>query len=585
MLTVLVGLIVALSNNQDELELQPISNTSEFVEKDNQSPKKILNSYPTRIPRPVTELHSEEAANLDTLKRLRIGWKYEGTLDPPKELQATIVFLELLNRNTPGIEEMKKLGRVDLRIPLGQTVGVDPPFGCNSVAFRIGTQGVTQLASEKNLETWPFFQRFSISSSATASEEIVLRISGSATVSGVVINEETRRPEPEVKISLFREDEQLPIAVLVTGEDGAFEFKSIPDGFYGLITEKGGAFVCTSSDLWSLRIRTISEGMRSFRKDESFFDRTIGPAGALVVRLCGARSINGLILPLGEPAQIAGVVRDWEGKAVPDFYLTATLDETSTLVEVKTDNNGSFNIPNCPLGNWKIFLGRKNEASELNWPVTTRTNTTSHVALSLPKPKRVRVIAESMDGVPVPNVTFYIYKPRAAFGKLGGIQFPKTNGRGETELSGIIDTGVLVCLAPDLKSRWVPVDGKKSPKKIVRFGGQDVETVKFKFVRAARFLASLDFHVVAKDLPEGDHIKGFMVTFSANPKGPEVLQFNGDKLGEIDGYFKEEGPIFIRSVTVYLNSGKFIRCRVREYADIPLIADQKRSDLLVVRKK
>src|SRR5262249_12536223 len=72
--------------------------------------------------------------------------------------------------------------------------------------------------------------------------------------------------------------------------------------------------------------------------------------GFLAILLCGAT----LHAQAGSTAQISGVVKDTSGGVLPGADVTATQTETGLKRSTFTQANGSYTLPNLPIGPYRL---------------------------------------------------------------------------------------------------------------------------------------------------------------------------------------------------------------------------------------
>ncbi len=192
------------------------------------------------------------------------------------------------------------------------------------------------------------------------------RATGTATISGRVIDEITGQPVRRAVLSLGSADRGTRLA-MVTGDTGAFSFTNLPDGRFGLSANKPG-YVSTSYGA----------------------TRPNRPGTSIVVT--AGQQLTGLTIRLSPGAVITGTVRDRTGEPLSDArvsvlrqsvsYLTGERELASAGVlggfGVQTNDRGEYRVYGLPAGEYYIVvsvgIGIRNESelrevtqAELDW--------------------------------------------------------------------------------------------------------------------------------------------------------------------------------------------------------------------------
>lgn len=192
------------------------------------------------------------------------------------------------------------------------------------------------------------------------------RATGTATISGRVIDDVTGQPVRKAVLSLGSTDRGTRLA-MVTGDTGAFSFTNLPDGRFGLSANKPG-YVSTSYGA----------------------TRPNRPGTSIV--LAAGQQLTGLTIRMPPGAVITGTVRDRTGEPLSDARVSVLRQSVSYLTGerelapagvlggfgLQTNDRGEYRVYGLPAGEYYIVvsvgIGIRNESelrevtqAELDW--------------------------------------------------------------------------------------------------------------------------------------------------------------------------------------------------------------------------
>ena len=192
------------------------------------------------------------------------------------------------------------------------------------------------------------------------------RATGTATISGRVIDDVTGQPVRRAVLSLGSTDRGTRLA-MVTGDTGAFSFTNLPDGRFGLSANKPG-YVGTS------------------------YGATRPNRPGTTIVLAAGQQLTALTIRLPPGAVITGTVRDRTGEALADARVSVLRETVSYLTGERTlapagiggglgsstNDRGEYRMYGLPAGEYYIVasvgIGIRNESelrevtqAELDW--------------------------------------------------------------------------------------------------------------------------------------------------------------------------------------------------------------------------
>ena len=203
---------------------------------------------------------------------------------------------------------------------------------------------------------------------------------GTYTITGTVTNKNTKDPIPGVEVKIKNEDGDI-VGTTTTGKDGSYELPDLPNGDYTIIA--------TYTDPTGTIEDIVKEVAVTIENSDKQVD---------------------IELELPNNHKVTGTIIDSNTKnPLPDVEVKLVDKDGKEIIVVKTGEDGTYEIPNLPDGDYKLIVTYKDPDGDPGQDITKEVEVTingadEEVNIELPIPRRFKIsgtVTWKLTGKPV----------------------------------------------------------------------------------------------------------------------------------------------------------------------------------------